>query len=56
MPGLGGIELLEMWQKGSVLRPPPIILMLSRPLESKARLECERLGIARTILKPIRRA
>ena len=56
MPGLGGIELMEMLHKGSVLPPPPVILMLSRPLESKARLECERLGIARTILKPIRRA
>jgi PAS domain S-box-containing protein len=56
MPRLGGIELVEMLQKGSVLPPPPVILMLSRPLESKARLECERLGITRTILKPIRRA
>jgi len=56
MPGLGGIELVEMLQKGSVLPPPPVILLLSRPLESKTRLECERLGIARTILKPIRRA
>src|SRR5467141_2739419 len=56
MPGIGGIELMEMLHKGSVLPPPPVILMLSRPLESKARLECERLGIARTILKPIRRA
>ena len=56
MPGLGGIELVEMLQKGPVLPPPPAILLLSRPLESKARLECERLGIARTILKPIRRA
>jgi len=56
MPGLGGIELVEMLQKGPALPPPPVILMLSRPLESKARLECERLGIAHTILKPIRRA
>jgi len=55
MPGLGGIELLELLEKGPALRPP-VILMISRPLESKARLECERLGIARTILKPIRRA
>jgi CheY-like chemotaxis protein len=55
MPGLAGIELVEMLQKSSVPPPPPAILMLSRPLESKARLECERLGIARTILKPIRR-
>jgi CheY-like chemotaxis protein len=55
MPGLGGIELLELLEKGPAL-PSPVILMLSRPLESKARLECERLGIARTILKPIRRA
>ncbi len=56
MPGLGGIELVEVLQKGPVLPPPPVVLLLSRPLESKARLECERLGIARTILKPIRRA
>jgi nitrogen-specific signal transduction histidine kinase/CheY-like chemotaxis protein len=55
MPGLAGIELVEMLQKSSVPPPPPVILMVSRPLESKARLECERLGIARTILKPIRR-
>ena len=53
MPGLGGIELVKMLQKGPA---PPVILMLSRPLESKARLECERLGIAHTTLKPIRRA
>ena len=56
MPRLGGIELVEMLQKGAALPSPPVILMLSRPLESKARLECERLGIARTMLKPIRRA
>jgi PAS domain S-box-containing protein len=56
MPGLGGLELVEMLQQGPALPPPPVILMLSRPLESKARLECERLGIAHTILKPIRRA
>ena len=56
MPGLGGIELAEMLQKGPALPPPPVILMLSRPLESKARSECARLGIAHTILKPIRRA
>jgi len=56
MPGLGGIELVEMLRKGPALPSLPVILMLSRPLESKARLECERLGIARTILKPIRRA
>jgi len=55
MPGLGGIELVEMLRKGPALPSLPVILMLSRPLESKARLECERLGIARTILKPIRR-
>jgi len=30
MPGLGGIELMEMLHKGSVLPPPPVILMLSR--------------------------
>jgi CheY-like chemotaxis protein len=56
MPGLGGLELVEMLQQGPALPPPPVILMLSRPLESEARLECERLGIAHTILKPIRRA
>jgi len=56
MPGCGGIELVEKLRNGPTLTAPPVILMLSRPLESKARLECERLGIASTILKPIRRA
>lgn len=56
MPQFGGIELVEMLQSSTAPPLPPVILMLSRPLDTKARLECERLGIARTILKPIRRA
>ena len=56
MPQLSGMEMMEMLQKGGALPLPPVILMLIRPLDSNARLETERLGIAQTILKPIRRA
>jgi signal transduction histidine kinase/CheY-like chemotaxis protein len=56
MPQLSGAEVIEMLQKGNALPLPPVILMLIRPLDSIERLETKRLGIARTILKPIRRA
>jgi hypothetical protein len=53
---VSGMEMMEMLQKGGALPLPPVILMLIRPLDSNARLETERLGIAQTILKPIRLA
>jgi PAS domain S-box-containing protein len=56
MPGLEGVAIAEMLRQIPQIPQPLIILMLSRPLRTNERLECERMEITRMILKPIRRA
>ena len=56
MSELKGVEFVEMLRKISGILSPQIILMVAGPLGPEARFECERLGITRIIMKPIRRA
>ena len=56
MPGFETVAAAETKRKNPGAGSPQVILMLSRPLRMEERLECERMGIAGTVLKPIRRA
>jgi two-component system sensor histidine kinase/response regulator len=56
MPGFETVAAVETKRKNPGAGSPQVILMLSRPLRMEERFECERMGIAGTVLKPIRRA
>jgi PAS domain S-box-containing protein len=56
IPGFEAVARIETPPETGKIRTPQIILMLSRPLRTEERFECERMGIGRMILKPIRRA
>jgi two-component system, sensor histidine kinase and response regulator len=56
MPGFEGVATAEMMRNSPRVGSPQIILMLCQPLSRDERFERERMGIARIILKPIRRA
>jgi two-component system sensor histidine kinase/response regulator len=56
MPKFEGVATAEMMRNSPRVGSPQIILILCQPLIRDERFECERMGIARIILKPIRRA
>jgi CheY-like chemotaxis protein len=55
-PGFEGLAMVKVLRKRAHPHLPQIILMLSRPLKAEERFECERMGIAGMISKPVRRA
>jgi PAS domain S-box-containing protein len=55
LPSPGGFALLAA-MRASTSMDVPVILAHSRPLDASEKIRCERLSVARTILKPFRRA
>jgi two-component system, sensor histidine kinase and response regulator len=55
MPGMDGLRFAQKLRSISAAGPP-IMLMLSRALDAEERKSCARLGISRTVFKPLGRA